>query len=221
MVMVFHMKLSIVSLIVLSVSSFTASAVDLSQAQEAYSHADRMNDSMVGSYRAAQHANGTLNAPHEEAMAKQAGADLAQAGKDLSAAEHQSQADANAAAQSVANYGTKGNPNLNPQVNNYGTKNNPGLVSQVNPNKNPQTPVYSGISTRPATIATSVPGYVVSKHPPFAGESWSNGRGANNGSHDHSGTGNGSNNAANSNSSHGLGGGDHIGGGRSGGGYHY
>lgn len=35
------------------------------------------------------------------------------------------------------------------------------------------------------------------------------------------GTGNGANNAANSNSAHGLGGGSHIGGGRSGGGFHY
>jgi hypothetical protein len=35
------------------------------------------------------------------------------------------------------------------------------------------------------------------------------------------GTGNGGNNAANSASAHGLGGGDHIGGGRSGGGFHY
>ena len=70
-------------------------------------------------------------------------------------------------------------------------------------------------------VTTTQPGYVFSKHPPFAGESWSNGRGTNSGSHDHSGTGNGSNNAANSNSAHGLGGGDHIGGGRSGGGYHY
>lgn len=39
--------------------------------------------------------------------------------------------------------------------------------------------------------------------------------------HAEHGTGNGANNAANSNSAHGLGGGSHIGGGRSGGGFHY
>lgn len=216
MVMMFHMKLSIVALIVLSVSSFATSAVDLSQAQEHAAHMDRYGDAVNNGYEEAKHSQGrdadamidTVNGIDSE---------RAQASADLNSAE---QAAANAAAQSVANYGTKGNPNLNPQVNNYGTKNNPGLVSQVNPNKNPQAPVYSGTSIRPATGVT-VPGYVVSKHPPFAGESWSNGRGTNSGSHDHSGTGNGSNNAANSNSAHGLGGGDHIGGGRSGGGYHY
>lgn len=40
-------------------------------------------------------------------------------------------------------------------------------------------------------------------------------------SHSQHGTGNGANNAANSNSAHGLGGGSNIGGGRSGGGFHY
>lgn len=213
MVMVFHMKLSIVSLIVLSVSSFAVNASDLAQAQEAVSHADRF----ASSIDSRPEGSAGMRGDSQDNFGAIAGADRAQANADLNSAE---QAAANAQAQSVANYGTKGNPNLNPQVNNYGTKNNPGLVSQVDPNKNPQTPVYSGISTRPATGVT-VSGYVVSKHPSFAGESWSNGRGANNGSHDHSGTGNGSNNAANSNSSHGLGGGDHIGGGRSGGGYHY
>ncbi|WP_052285118.1 hypothetical protein [Kluyvera genomosp. 1] len=67
----------------------------------------------------------------------------------------------------------------------------------------------------------NIPSKVITQHPPFAGESWGNAHGANNGDHGRSGTGNGSNNAANSHSAHGLGGGDHIGGGRSGGGYHY
>lgn len=64
-------------------------------------------------------------------------------------------------------------------------------------------------------------GYVVTQHPPFAGEGWSNRSGYAGDSDSHGGRGNGENNAANSNSAHGLGGGDHIGGGRSGGGYHY
>lgn len=66
----------------------------------------------------------------------------------------------------------------------------------------------------PPTVATPAP-------PPFAGESWSNHSARNNGTREHGGTGNGGNNAANSHSANGLGGGDHIGSGRSGGGYHY
>ncbi|HGH3374056.1 TPA: hypothetical protein ACJIK4_003585 [Kluyvera cryocrescens] len=83
------------------------------------------------------------------------------------------------------------------------------------------TALRNQITEQQHSIVTSTPGIVVTKNPPFAGQHWGNAHGTNNGSHDHSGTGNGSNNAANSNSSHGLGGGDHIGGGRSGGGYHY
>lgn len=214
--MVFHMKLSIVSLIILTASSFTASAVDLSQAQEHAAHMDRYGDAVNNGYEDAKNSQGR-DADSMVDTVNGIDSERAQASADLNSAE---QAAANAAAQSVANYGTKGNPSLTSQVNNYGTKNNPGLVSQVNPTNNTQTPIYSGTSTRPAT-GVNVPGYVVTKHPPFAGDAWSNHNNHNNGTHEHAGTGNGENNAANSNSAHGLGGGDHIGGGRSGGGYHY
>lgn len=85
-----------------------------------------------------------------------------------------------------------------------------------------QTKVMSvGISTPvdnvPSTV-TNIPGKVVSI--PFVTVRGGNNEHTSNSHNDH-GTGNGSNNAANSNSAHGLGGGDHIGGGRSGGGYHY
>ena len=98
-------------------------------------------------------------------------------------------------------------------VANYGVKGSPDLVSQHVQDSHPA--IVTTLPQRPAT------GVIITQHPPFAGESWGNTHGANNGDHGRSGTGNGSNNAANSNSAHGLGGGDHIGGGRSGGGYHY
>lgn len=46
-------------------------------------------------------------------------------------------------------------------------------------------------------------------------------RQSDNHSHNEHGSGNGGNNATNSHSAHGLGGSDHVGGGRSGGGFHY
>lgn len=183
MVMVFHMKLSIISLIVLSVSSFAANAMSVSQAQK---NVDAAEAGIQAAHDFAIHNTGQGHkGMHRDVhIMNVAATHRAQAYADLRTAQE------NAANAVMAQH--------QQDIKNYGIKGNPNLVSQVN-----------------------VPGYVVSKHPPFAGESWSNGRGANNGSHDHSGTGNGSNNAANSHSAHGLGGGDHIGGGRSGGGYHY
>lgn len=194
MVMVFHMKLSIVSLFVIaSVCSFGANAMSVTDAAKNVANAEHAYDAAQRNYNNAAHQMGNgVNGSTAQNIMNHAAANRAQAYADQQSAEMENQSNVahfhqiqkqQQQQQSIANYGIKGNPNLTPQVN--------------------------------------VPGYVVSKHPPFAGESWSNGRGANNGSHDHSGTGNGSNNAANSNSSHGLGGGDHIGGGRSGGGYHY
>lgn len=86
---------------------------------------------------------------------------------------------------------------------NYGVKGNPNLISQVQqPAAKPETP----------EVEVNIPG-------PFNTRGGHNDH--NNSSHGEHGTGNGGNNAANSNSAHGLGGGSNIGGGRTGGGFHY
>ena len=228
--MAFHMKLLVVSFFVLSVVSVSSFAGGFDDAVNTANNAQTLAANAKAKRQAALD---NYNSParfNSDGSFSQATSDaFTQADHDYHLAHHnasRAQANVNGLALReqiqqqqqhavmVSNYGNKGNPNLRSQVNTYtGVKNDPGLQSQVHLDAN--SALVTMTSQRPAT------GVVITQHPPFAGESWGNTHGANNGDHGRSGTGNGSNNAANSNSAHGLGGGDHIGGGRSGGGYHY
>ena len=186
MVVVFQMKVSIVTAVILSAfSSFAANATSVAQAEHNYDVAQR-------NYSAFERANGgtAMGGSTAEAIMNRTGEVRAQAYADARVA-----AEAEKAEQS--RYGVKGDRNLTSQVN---KDSNPAQITKT--------------SQRPA-------GYVVTVHPPFAGETWGNHSDNSAGSENHGGRGNGGNNAANSNSAHGLGGGSNIGGGRSGGGFHY
>lgn len=205
--MVFHMKSFVTITIIFSVFSFSTYAMDVRHAEMNVVAAEAGVHVASDNRYESHNQNHTMQTDRDAMNA--AGAALAQAHSDLNVAHEEED---NAAAAKHAE-----------QVSNYGTKGNPNLVSQINPSTNATTPVYNGVSQRPATVTqpTTPPGYVVTAHPPFAGEAWGNHTNQGRRSENHGGRGNGGNNAANSNSAHGLGGGDHIGGGRSGGGYHY
>jgi|GEM_PF-3270908 len=150
----------------------------------------------------------------------------------------QMQIDAKAAAESIANYGRKGNPNLTAQysqstqqVDYSGTSTRPatGSINVAASTLSPSTKVSATVNGKTVSttagelakvapqIQVSIPHVDAIINSPVHS---SNGHDKSNNSSEH-GTGNGGNNAANTNSAHGLGGGDHIGGGRSGGGFHY
>lgn len=90
-------------------------------------------------------------------------------------------------------------------------------ASSLNPATQVQT--KNGVAAAgslPPTTQVAIAYHSVFSKPVRSGNSHSPGF-----DHGEHGTGNGANNAANSHSAHGLGGGDHIGGGRTGGGFHY
>lgn len=85
----------------------------------------------------------------------------------------------------------------------------------------PPTPAtQTGTEKTPAMSVTEPPVVVKTAVSPFAPSRGGNNHASGYGHSEH-GTGNGANNAAGSHSAHGLGGGEHVGGGRSGGGFHY
>lgn len=126
---------------------------------------------------------------------------------------------------------------INPQTTSIDTSTKPtpadlgNIVQSIKPNQptirvaastlNPSTKVQTdkGIvpaGTLPKTTQVSVPFDSAFNRPAYHGNAHSTNR-----SYGEHGTGNGANNAAATHSAHGLGGNEHTGGGRSGGGFHY
>ncbi|HKM98614.1 MAG TPA: hypothetical protein VJY99_18280 [Buttiauxella sp.] len=267
-------------LIVLGVAcSFSVNAMDVSQANEAVSHAERNYSTSLGSYKDAAHqlGSGVVGSPAESQL-NDAAAARSQAYTD------QKSAILNQKSQEISNYGIKtnsvGNPDSliagvkqdptgspvtmmsgikndptgNPVTMMSGIKNDPTgnpvtMISGIknDPTGNPVTMVagtkvnsagHSVINVSASTLSPSTKvktdkGIVtVGTLPkntqvsvPFDSAFNKSVKGGNShdtvNSHGEHETGNGSNNAANSHSAHGLGGSESIGGGHSGGSFHY
>lgn len=180
--------------------------------------AQQENQKVADAYNknASDYKRGTVNASNLKAMTEQDHANAIaantaygqqQAPVSKSASMAAAQA-AGIAAGQAASPASTGNPN---PVN--ATSYREGITQK----QMKQVGIPTPVDTVPSTV-TNIPGKVV--RAPFVTVRGGNNEHTSNSHNDH-GTGNGSNNAANSNSAHGLGGGDHIGGGRSGGGYHY
>lgn len=121
-------------------------------------------------------------------------------------------------AESIANYGVKGNPNLVSQVT---TDTRKTTINVSAGSLKPNTQVYTSAGIVPASSLPPTTQVAVPYNSVFTKTVRGDANHKDKNSHSEHGTGNGGNNAANSHSAHGLGGGDHIGGGHSGGSFHY
>ncbi|MCS2172632.1 hypothetical protein MUU46_20320 [Scandinavium sp. TWS1a] len=207
-------------LIVLGVvCTFSVNAMDVSQANEAVSHAERNYSASVGSYKGAayQLGSGVVGSPAESHL-NDAAAARSQAYTD------QKSAILNQKSQEISNYGIKTNSAGNPVTMVAGTKVNSAGHSVINVSAStlsPSTKVKTDkgvvtVGTLPKNTQVSVPFDSAFNTSVKGGHSHDTVN-----SHGEHGTGNGSNNAANSLSAHGLGGSESIGGGHSGGSFHY
>ncbi|EGT4253202.1 hypothetical protein D8W73_03785 [Citrobacter amalonaticus] len=192
------------------ITSFSATAYDITAAQEAVAHAQRSLEAAKGDVALAQANYGKGTVASWADASSRAGVFQAQAYSDLKAAED------NLANQMKAYSDAMAKANI---VGSVGTSKNTINVAagSLKPTVQVQTPqgiVAAGKLPKQAQVAVAF----ISAFGPQAKGGNSRSSGMN---HPEHGTGNGGNNAANSNSAHGLGGGDHIGGGRAGGGFHY
>ncbi|HDT6543476.1 TPA: hypothetical protein QFT03_000377 [Kluyvera ascorbata] len=180
-------------LIVVSLLGTTVAyaADDMVAAQQQVAHAQRMLDAAQGDVDSVN-----ANYGHGTVVG------WAQAASEAGALRSQAQADLKAAQDNLANVSAN-------------TMN--VAASSLNPATKVQT--KNGVvaaGSLPPTTQVAIAYHSVFSKPAHGGNSHSSGF-----DHGEHGTGNGANNAANSHSAHGLGGGDHIGGGRTGGGFHY
>lgn len=202
------MRNTLLGLILLT--SFSAGASEIAEAQQAVAHAQRMVDAAKGDVVAAQANYGKGSVSSWADASNRAGAFQSQTFSNLKAAEDD-----------LAN-AIKAHDEAMAKAN---------VIGAIGTGKNTIN-VAAGSLKPTALVQTShglVPAGSLPKHAQVAvafnsafGPTAKGGNSRSAGaSHTEHGTGNGSNNAANSHSAHGLGGGDHIGGGRAGGGFHY
>lgn len=229
--------------------SLSANAMDVPQANEEVAHAERNYSAAVGSYNNAAHQLGSgVNSSSYESQLNDAAAARAQAYADQRSAiqNQQSQAIRNYGVKTNSEgnpvsmvAGVKNDPTGNPVNMVVGVKNDPtglpvSMVAGTKVNPTGHNVINVAASTlSPSTKVITDKGVVTAATLPKNAQvtvqfdsafnksvKGSNGH-ATGGSHSEHGTGNGANNAANSHSSHGLGGSESIGGGHSGGGFHY
>lgn len=184
-----------VNKLLIAVALFGATAAyaadDIAAAQQQVAHAQRMVD-------AAQGAVDSVNANYGHGSV----AGWAQAANQAGALRSQAQSDLKAAQDNLANVSAN-------------TMN--VAASSLNPTTKVQT--QNGVvaaGSLPPTTQVAIAYHSVFSQPVRGGN-----RHSSDFDHGEHGTGNGANNAANSHSAHGLGGSEHIGGGRTGGGFHY
>lgn len=199
------MNIQVLTLTMTAVVSLSVNAMDVSQAQEAVSHAERNYSSAWASYNSEVYQSGSgVVGSNPETQLNNAGAIRAQAYADLRSAEQEQQSKfSNHSAGMIV--GETANSTINVAASTLTpstkVKTDKGIVSVGSLPKNAQVTVaFNSAFTTPTKNGhahSSDPGY--SEH----------------------GTGNGANNAANTHSAQGLGGSESIGGGHSGGGYHY
>ncbi|AFJ46428.1 hypothetical protein [Shimwellia blattae] len=194
--------------------SFSVNAMDVSQAREAVAHAERNYSAAEGSYKNEAHWSGSgVVGSAAEAQMNSAAAARAQAYADLRSAEQQAQAPSLSAKTPV----TGSMAAITPGVKTHPAETINVAAATLAPSAKVQT--AQGIvsaGSLPADTQVAV-AFNSAFHTPVKGGSAQ----ARDGGHAEHGTGNGANNAASSRSAHGLGGGEHVGGGRSGGGFHY
>ncbi|MRS14923.1 hypothetical protein GJV06_08530 [Enterobacteriaceae bacterium RIT691] len=206
-------------LVLLISSSFSAIANDVSQAQEAVAHAERNYSAAVGRYKSEAHYSGSgVNGSAAETNLNNAAAARSQAYSDLRSAEEDQQS------KSISNYGVKTNSAGNPVTMVAGTKNSPTGNSTINVAASTLSSTTRVKTDKGIVTAGSLPKntqVAVAFNSPFSSPVRGGNEHSTSHSHGEHGTGNGENNAANSHSAHGLGGSESIGGGHSGGGFHY
>lgn len=220
------MNIKCLTLVISAVISFSANAADVSQAQEAVSHAERNYSSALASYNSEAYQSGSgVRGSNAETQLNNAAAARSQAYADLRSAEQQQQS------QSISNYGIKTNSAGHPVTMVSGTKQNPGGIvvgqtgnSTINVAASTLTPSTRVKTDKGIVTAGSLPEgtqVMVAFNSAFTAPAKNGNAHSSNPEHSEHGTGNGANNAANTHSAHGLGGSESIGGGHSGGGYHY
>ncbi|MCU3853444.1 hypothetical protein N8W35_10035 [Enterobacter roggenkampii] len=242
------MKTKLIALVIAAVS-FSVHAMDVSQAQEAVAHAERNYSAALGSYNSEAHYSGSgVVGSYAESQLNKAAADRSQAYSDLNSA-NQAYRSANAPVASQLSSVNTAMSQLNMLGASQTAKPQPvasqltsvskdmetaNIAGAINTGKTGNTTInVAASSLAPLTKVKTDKGIVTAGSLPKntqvavtfnsafnksvkGGNDHSTGR-----SYGEHGTGNGANNAANSNSAHGLGGGSNIGGGRSGGGFHY
>lgn len=220
------MSIKFLTLIISTVVSFSVNAMDVAQAQEAVSHAERNYSSALASYKSEAYQSGSgVIGSNAETQLNNAAATRSQAYADLRSAEQEQQST------SISNYGVKTNPAGDPVSMISGTKNNPvGTVvgqsgsSTINVAASTLTPSTKVKTDKGIVTVGSLPKnaqVTVAFNSAFTTLAKNGNAHSSNPGYSEHGTGNGANNAANTHSAHGLGGSESIGGGHAGGGYHY
>lgn len=214
------MKTKFLALVITTVVSFSVNASDTAAAQEAVAHASRMADAAQGDVNSVNSNYGKGSVSGWADAANQAGAFRSQSLSDLNSA-NQALHSANSPVASQLTSVSKDmeTANIAGAINTGKTGNTTINVAASSLAPSTKVKTDKGIvtaGTLPKDAQVTVSFNSVFSTPVKGGNDHSTGR--SNGEH---GTGNGANNAANSNSAHGLGGGSNIGGGRSGGGFHY